>query len=327
MLYHECARSSCSYVSVPSSGRTRAANIAAAGFTWVRSVAFHTAATRRWIDACHVHNVRVLLVVARESLNGPGGIESAWDYADYNADAWQIGNEADHLSASSWTLGGEQLSDLGRLWRAALPSATLVCAGMVSGHPEYLDGVDLAPFDAIAVHPYGRHPVGFRDWGFGPVRDLVGQYYRFNKPIWITEFCAPAQDFRSPGERADYYGGMALECNELYAAVFPFKYEDAGVPGFWMVGTAALAAVSAVAKAQVKVPKILPAQGGKVKGNMTPKERRESVDAKVATLGPGVVGTIYKYATKARSLHAFCDAGIIIAEPGVPGAYLLKDFP
>ena len=113
------------------------------------------------------------------------------------------------------------------------------------------------------------------------------------------------------------------------AAAFPFKFEDAGVPGFGIDGTPALAAVSEqIAKLDENYSPTIP-EGGAVKGNMTPTERRASIDAKVNSLkDAGVtVGTIYKYAVKASSLHAFCDAGIIVAEPGVPGAYLLKDFP
>ncbi len=313
-----------------------ARDIAAAGFTWVRSV--FKPSSSDWVLACHDHDLKMLLVVARESPQEPPHISVA--------DAYQIGNEADHQSASSWTLIPWDLSQMGRMWRQILPATTLVCSGMVSGHPEYLDSVDLSVFDVLAVHPYGRHPAGWADWGFGPVADLVDQYKRFGKPIWITEFGAPAKDFTGgQGTRADYYGRMTAECAELYAAVFPFKWEDAGVPGFGMVGTPALAAVSAVAltsRQQASVPALdepthetndvndyeegvwIP-----MKNNMTPAEREASITAKINQLKDDHVnvGTVYKKSVKAGSTWAFTDAGIIIAEPGVPGAYLLKDFP
>lgn len=222
---------------------------------------------------------------------------------------------------------------MGRRWRSWLPATTLVCSGMVSGHPEYLDGVDLSVFDAIAVHPYGRHPAGWAEWGFGPVKELIDQYKRFWKPIWITEFGAPPKDFTGgQGTRADYYGRMTKECAELYAACFPFKYEDQGVPGFGMVGTPALAAVSAVALSQREASPVAESDtpsGDTQGGDMSTVDLDKAIDDKAAALAAAgtMVGKVYKRKTTNGTRYAFCDAGVLVAEPGVPGAYLLKDFP
>lgn len=59
---------------------------------------------------------------------------------------------------------------------------------------------------------------------------------------------------------------------------------------------------------------------------MTPQERQDSVAAKLAQLKDDGydLGAIHKFAIRQGSLWAFTDAGIIIAEPGVPGAYFLR---
>lgn len=228
-----------------------ARNLKAAGFTMVRFPLVYTrvALAMEFCLAVKHESLEPLPVFAREST--PAGNTSVenirWWYDHLPTSHWQIGNEADHLSGSSWTLPEDRFSTLLRNAREALPNAYLIAGGMVSGNPAYLDGVDLSPVDAISVHPYGQRVNHFPQagWGFGEFSDLVKRYKRFGKPIWITECGGPIQDFRSQEERATYYGKLVEVADWVgCAAVLPFKYEDAGVPGFGIEGTPALAAVS-----------------------------------------------------------------------------------
>lgn len=194
-----------------------------------------------------------LPIFARESFPLPetnwiGQIE-AWKVGLPDIRYWQIGNEADQESASSWTLPEAEFSELLAAGRHALGvSKFLIAGGMVSGQPGYLDGVDLGPVDAIAVHPYGQRPSHLfprADWGFGTLTQLLARYRRFRKPLWITEYGAPVVQFQTASERGEYYGRMIATSAELEcAAILPFKWEDAGVPGFGITGTPAAAAVS-----------------------------------------------------------------------------------
>ena len=163
---------------------------------------------------------------------------------------WQVGNEPDHKSPSSWTMTEPGFSDLLRQARAALPDAYLIAGGMVSGNPDYLIDVDLSSVDAISIHPYGQRPIDWPDktWGFGWAADLLDRYKGFGKPLWVTEYGGPAEDFSSAALRASYYGHMTRTISLQCAAAFPFKYEDAGVPGFGIEGTLALDAVSKIAR-------------------------------------------------------------------------------
>lgn len=114
-----------------------AADIAAAGFTWVRSVA--KPESQKWIAACHGAGLKVLLVVARESLQGTFE-QTATFYSKFDADWIQCGNEEDQNSPSSWTLPPSEIIRLGECFRTAMPEAYLVMGGLVSGQPDYLRG-------------------------------------------------------------------------------------------------------------------------------------------------------------------------------------------
>ena len=235
-----------------------ARNLKAAGFTMVRFPLVwgddQGALAVRFCGALWDAGLDPLPVLVRESTSRGIAREINirwWGNILPGVTHWQIGNEADHHSPSSWTLTEAEFSTLLRHAREALPHAYLIAGGMVSGQPDYLDGVDLSPVDAIAVHPYGQRPNGWPDksWGFGWAAELLSRYTRFLKPIWVTEYGGPLADFGGDSaKRGRYYGAMTETCASFgpnIGAAFPFKYEDAGVPGFGIEGTPALAAASA----------------------------------------------------------------------------------
>jgi hypothetical protein len=181
-------------INVTRDGSCAPAAVAGLGAKWVRAVAMADVDLTEWIRQLASVNVHTLLVVARESVGDRTFAQTARLFGErYGSivSAWQLGNEPDHESPSSWTLPGPRLSELAREFRAVLPGgARIITGGLVSGHPGYLDSVDLGLFDAIAIHPYGRRPT--RDWpnptwGTGYVGDLLELYAPIRKPIWITE--------------------------------------------------------------------------------------------------------------------------------------------
>jgi hypothetical protein len=157
------------------------------GATWLRIVATPEHDLRDYFRQCRAAGLKILLVLARES----GG-----DYAGYAAryaslvDAWQVGNEADLVSPSSWTMTPAELAALGRSVRAILPRPhVLVCAGMASGQPEWLDGMDISWCDALAVHGYLKdapNPDDIEDLPDIPA--LVEGYRAFGKPVIMSEW-------------------------------------------------------------------------------------------------------------------------------------------
>ena len=139
-----------------------------------------------YFQRCQADGVSILGLIARESA------PSDYQLADYSVrygrylTRVQYGNESDHESPSSWTMTPAELSALGWQVKRAFRDHPLVCAGMVSGNPAYLDGVDLRMADAIAVHPYAKDLTRGNDLPDADV--LVSQYQRFGKPIVISEW-------------------------------------------------------------------------------------------------------------------------------------------
>ncbi len=157
------------------------------GATWVRVVAMPDIDLSRYFMDIAARGIRILLVLAKES----GG-----DYALYQRrygkliHALQVGNEPDLASPSSWTMTQAELVSLGKAARKMFPSTPLVCAGLASGHPEWLQGVDLSWCDALAVHPYGKSPSKTwpqPGWGTGYMGDLLDGYAAYGKPLLVTE--------------------------------------------------------------------------------------------------------------------------------------------
>lgn len=169
-------------------------SVRALGATWVRIVVMRDHDLRDYFQRCRAAGLSILAVIARESFAGfSQGTDTLAYYRTLYGDivtAWQVGNEADLASPSSWTMTQAELTSLGKTVRAAMPSATLVCAGMASGHPEWLDGMDLSWCDALAVHPYGKTPDPqwpHPGWGTGLMGPLLDSYAAYGKPLLVTE--------------------------------------------------------------------------------------------------------------------------------------------
>ena len=109
----------------------------------------------------------------------------------------QMGNEWDIVSDASLTQTAQEFStDLkwAREWfdthrPTGTPPRYLIAGGCASGQEWLLNGVNLTPVNAIAVHPYGQRADNypFANYGHGNIRDLIQRYKQFRKPIWITE--------------------------------------------------------------------------------------------------------------------------------------------
>lgn len=169
-----------------------AADVAATGATIVRTVLKPDAeGCYRWVQACHGAGLEVLGVVAKESFFLDDGselthAEAAGLYSSItNLDAYQIGNEPDQHSDSSWTMTQDELNALLREfkqpWYAYLASRPHIGPGLASGQAAWLKGVDTTLFDAIALHPY-QESVETIDFYLSTYRAY------WDGPIWFTEF-------------------------------------------------------------------------------------------------------------------------------------------
>lgn len=157
------------------------------GCTWVRIVAMPDVDLTGYFGHCRALGLQIMLVLARES----GG-----DYAAYQRrygtliDALQVGNEPDIDSPSSWTMSPVELASLGRSARQIFWTLPIVAAGLASGQPDWLTGMDLGWADALAFHPYGKRPSPdwpSPDWGTGFLGDLVDGYATIGKPLIVSE--------------------------------------------------------------------------------------------------------------------------------------------
>lgn len=205
------------------------------GATWVRIVAMAEHDLTDYLLRCEDQGLRVLLVLARESF-ADGGTVSLYRerYADL-VDAVQVGNESDLVSPSSWTMAPGELAALGLSVRTAWPGIPIVCAGMASGHPEWMDGMNLSWADAVAVHPYLKDAPNPSDLEDLPDADaLVREYGRFGKPVLVTEWgWWGDQEQRATEETRDMvrWAGSTDLCEVL----FYFCYSDSMVPPFGLL--------------------------------------------------------------------------------------------
>lgn len=208
---------------------------------------------RDFAEVCVAAGILPVPVLARESFTGQERRTRRyregliyWRDRLPSVTTWQVGNEPDHESPRSWTMARRSLNSLLRAARSVLGSdVTIVGPGLVSGQPGWLDGVDLSPVNAIAVHPYVKRPTrdfDLPDWGL--VGDLLAGYQEAapGLPIWITEFGAkgpPAddRDFDDEDQRAEYHFQMFEAFREAgveTALVFRWD-EDLGEPGFGLL--------------------------------------------------------------------------------------------
>lgn len=154
---------------------------------------------------------------------------------------WQVGNEPDHDSGSSWTMPQDVYNSLLRAARMGLRGKYIVGAGLASGNPNWLDGVNQDLYQATGVHPYFQAPDGWQDWGAGSASNLIGLYRQKtgNKPLFATEFGAEDALFANQHERAKYHSDMIVTLRRLnLETAILFCYSDRMVPGFGIVNEA-----------------------------------------------------------------------------------------
>jgi hypothetical protein len=220
-------------LNVDRSGRHSPDLIRSQNSTWQRIVALPDIDLSVHFRNCRQAGVQTLLALARES---------AGDYARYNrlygslVSAVQVGNEPDLESDSSWTMTQGELVALGKAARSAFgPTMPLVAAGLASGHPEWLDGVDLSPFDAIAFHPYLKDAPNPDDLEDLPDVDaLAREYARFGKPLIISEWgWWSDQEPRASEEVRDMIRWAAR--TDLIDVFFYFCTDDLMVPPFGLL--------------------------------------------------------------------------------------------
>jgi hypothetical protein len=190
-------------VNVPRDGSASAGMLRSLGATWIRIVAMPDLDLTSYFQELRAHGIRILLVLARESGGDIGAYARLYGSL---VDCVQPGNEPDHVSPSSWTMTQAEFVSLGKAARQLFPTTPIVTAGLVSGHPSWLDGLDLSWADALAVHPYGKSPDPqwpHPGWGTGFMGDLLDGYAAYGKPLLVTEL-GLSTDQVTPEFQAEY---------------------------------------------------------------------------------------------------------------------------
>jgi len=80
-------------------------------------------------------------------------------------------------------------------------SGTLLAAGLVSGNPDWMRGVDLTGPNGgyrLCLHPYDQKPYAqYPDWGHGTISDLLDAYRPYlpaGTAFWLTECSRTTRD-------------------------------------------------------------------------------------------------------------------------------------
>lgn len=200
--------------------------------TWIRIVATPDHDLSGYFQQARELGIKTLLVFARES-----GEDYLKYYRMYGqlVDAVQVGNEPDLSSPSSWTMSQSELTALGRRVREAWPRPfPLVVGGLASGHPEWLDGVDLSWADAIGVHPYAKDSENSTDIEDQPdAQPLLREYRRFGLPIVVTEWGWPSDEEPRASEEVRDMVSWAARTDEIEAFFYFAVHDDVHPFGLW----------------------------------------------------------------------------------------------
>lgn len=214
------------------------------GSGWQRLVLLERFELNPYIDACHAAGIKLLWVVARESIGNMSYSQAARFYADRYGDlldVLQIGNESDHVSPSSWSMSHDELNNLLFAFNQEFPRTTIIGPGLVSGDSTWVRGIDLALIDGLSVHPYGQRPGGSaEEWSelpgnFGDVNDLLDRYRDESggMSLWVTEVGVSTTEV-SREFQARYCGAMmsTLKARSDVDVAFWFCLGDWMVPEF-----------------------------------------------------------------------------------------------
>jgi hypothetical protein len=141
--------------------------------------------------------------------------------------AVECGNELD-----GWGLPPEKGAFLVREAYLPLNSRGMltIMGGVASGHwPEWLQrACDLSrgSYDAVALHPYGKRPDGWKDgtWGFGLLREAINtaSIAGGDVPVYLTEWGVKVGDAGGPAGQAEYLEKGVLTIRSIGPKVVPF---------------------------------------------------------------------------------------------------------
>lgn len=201
-----------------------------------------TETLQRYVDQAHDLGLRVLGVLARESFPDSVGLTGVLEHWAYNLprlSALQVGNEPDHVSESSWTLTGCEVSQM-IVAAHELTPFPLIGPGLVHGDPAYLDTMTVQArnyLEAFAVHCYGLRatpntPAPAGDFGYvgkwiADVRKVTGN----RKPVWVTEYGSNSDEVGEAAQ-AVYLAALDRKLAQYRAPRMIFCYTDAMVPGY-----------------------------------------------------------------------------------------------
>jgi|SRR5262245_8858068 len=240
----------------PAHGLTTA-DLQRAGFGFCRIVLRWTENPAEFLRACQTAGLPVIGIYTGESrapnLNDTQSavLWAAWLRDESLVEAMpllQVGNEPDLESGSSWTMGHDEynrlVDDVAPVFRGL--DLTIVGAGLASGQPSWLAGVDQDLLDIIAVHPYGRRPNGDPKWQSAcpewanDVREFLAWYRSYTAlPLAVSEYGGRHEELGDPRWR-QYCVEMTVSLHQMvgdgrlaFAALYGLS--EMMVPGMGML--------------------------------------------------------------------------------------------
>jgi hypothetical protein len=197
------------------------------------------------IGACaayHRAGARVLGVVTRQVTVEQAGGSAAQtarrilDLFGPSIDGLQVGNEPDGAGVASDVASVAVYNE----WLAAFRTATaavrwakpLVAAGLVSGQPDFLKGVDMRGY-LLAVHPYDQRIGIAGDWGWGDLASLLDAYRPYlpaGTGFWLTE-CSRTTEHEAVQAAYAAHLPRAIAARTDVAACLWYCWQD------WYLGT------------------------------------------------------------------------------------------
>lgn len=199
----------------------------------------------------HALDCRVLAVIPREAYK-PIPNQQMWShyiaarwytsrYLPY-VDMWQLGNEPDIKSASSWTMTPHQYIHMLSYWRKYIPTDRIIGPGLASGSNAWWNALPSwtrSMLHATSLHIYQQMPTPdypSPNWGNGgTVPDLLSLFP--NQRIWVTEFGAHVpNDFDTDHQRAEYISKMKEALSDVDVACL-FCAADSMVEGYGLQDT------------------------------------------------------------------------------------------
>lgn len=209
------------------------AEIEALGITGIRTIVYDDAELDRALSATPQH-VRIVAMLNNEHKD-VGGDYQNWRQTvtafarrfEGRVRAVECGNELD-----LWGLPPEKGAHLVR--EAFLPLTNHGIATVMGGvaGPNWANWLQRACdlsrgwYDAVALHPYGQRPRGFRDansWGFGWMHEAIETAHRAaDAPVYLTEWGIKVGDAGGQQGQYDYLRLGVRTIRGMGEAVVPF---------------------------------------------------------------------------------------------------------